>query len=83
LVGFVGVATQNLEMLFIHNDFRRKGVGKVLLDFSIQELNVKSVDVNEQNQQAIDFYLSQCFKFISRSEKDSEGKAYPILHLSL
>ncbi|HCC93988.1 MAG TPA: GNAT family N-acetyltransferase, partial [Flavobacteriaceae bacterium] len=34
-------------------------------------------------QQAIDFYLSQGFKVISRSEKDSEGKAYPILHLSL
>ncbi|MGV0948118.1 GNAT family N-acetyltransferase [Empedobacter falsenii] len=83
LVGFVGVAEQNLEMLFIHNDFRRKGVGKALLDFSIQELNVKSVDVNEQNQQAIDFYLSQGFKVISRSEKDGEGKAYPILHLSL
>ena len=83
LVGFVGVAAQNLEMLFIHNDFRRKGVGKALLDFSIKELNVKSVDVNEQNQQAIDFYLSQGFKVISRSEKDSEGKAYPILHLSL
>lgn len=83
LVGFVGVAEQNLEMLFIHNDFRRKGVGKTLLDFSIQELNVKSVDVNEQNQQAIDFYLSQGFKVTSRSEKDNEGKAYPILHLSL
>ncbi|MDH2207778.1 MULTISPECIES: GNAT family N-acetyltransferase [Empedobacter] len=83
LVGFVGVAAQNLEMLFIHNDFRRKGVGKALLDFSIQELNVKSVDVNEQNQQAIDFYLSQGFKVTSRSEKDNEGKAYPILHLSL
>lgn len=83
LVGFVGVAEQNLEMLFIHNDFRRKGVGKALLDFSIQELNVKSVDVNEQNQQAIDFYLSQGFKVISRSEKDGEGKSYPILYLSL
>lgn len=83
LVGFVGVAGHNLEMLFIHNDFRRKGIGKALLEFSIQELNVKSVDVNEQNKQAVDFYLSQGFSIVSRSEKDGEGKDYPILHLSL
>ena len=83
LVGFVGVAEQNLEMLFIHNDFRRKGVGKTLLDFSIQELDVKSVDVNEQNKQAVDFYLMQGFNVVSRSEKDEEGKYYPILHMSL
>ncbi len=83
LVGFVGVAEQNLEMLFIHNDFRRKGIGRMLLNFSIEKLEVKSVDVNEQNKQAVDFYLNQRFKIISRSEKDSEGKDYPILHLSL
>lgn len=83
VVGFVGVAEQNLEMLFIHNDFRRKGIGKALLEFSIQELDVKSVDVNEQNKQAADFYLSQGFNVVSRSEKDGEGKDYPILHLSL
>ncbi|GEM51865.1 acetyltransferase [Empedobacter brevis NBRC 14943 = ATCC 43319] len=83
LVGFVGVAEQNLEMLFIHNDFRRKGIGRTLLNFSIDKLEVKSVDVNEQNKQAVDFYLNQGFKIISRSEKDSEGKDYPILHLSL
>ena len=70
-------------MLFIHNDFRRKGVGKTLLDFSIQELDVKSVDVNEQNKQAVDFYLMQGFNVVSRSEKDEEGKYYPILHMSL
>ncbi|MGV0923340.1 GNAT family N-acetyltransferase [Empedobacter tilapiae] len=83
IVGFVGVAEQNLEMLFIHNDFRRKGIGKALLKYSIQKLDVRSVDVNEQNKQAADFYLSQGFNIESRSEKDGEGKDYPILHLSL
>lgn len=83
LVGFLGVAEKNLEMLFIHNDFRRKGIGKLLLEFSIKELEVKSVDVNKQNQQAVDFYLSQGFAIVSLSEKDGEGKSYPILHLSL
>ena len=32
IIGFMGVAEQNLEMLFIHPDFRGKGLGKALLN---------------------------------------------------
>ena len=28
LVGFIGVAENNIEMLFVHNDYRNSGVGK-------------------------------------------------------
>ncbi|WP_333662477.1 GNAT family N-acetyltransferase [Chishuiella changwenlii] len=82
LVGFAGVADHNLEMLFIHNDYRGKGIGKELLNYTIENLEVSKVDVNEQNKQAVDFYLHLGFKVINRSEKDMEGKEYPILHLS-
>ena len=82
LVGFAGVADHNLEMLFIHNDYRGKGIGKELLNYTIENLEVSKVDVNEQNKQAVDFYLHLGFKVINRSEKDGEGKEYPILHLS-
>lgn len=82
LVGFAGVADHNLEMLFIHNDYRGKGIGKELLNYAIKNLEVSKVDVNEQNKQAVDFYLYLGFKVINRSEKDGEGKEYPILHLS-
>ncbi|GGE89108.1 putative acetyltransferase [Chishuiella changwenlii] len=82
LVGFAGVAEHNLEMLFIHNDYRGKGIGKELLNYTIENLEVSKVDVNEQNKQAVDFYLYLGFKVINRSEKDMEGKEYPILHLS-
>jgi len=82
LVGFAGVAEHNLEMLFIHNDYRGKGIGKELLNYTIENLEVSKVDVNEQNKQAVDFYLHLGFKVINRSEKDMEGKEYPILHLS-
>lgn len=30
LVGFVGVAENSIEMLFVHNDFRGKSIGKEL-----------------------------------------------------
>lgn len=81
--GFIGVSGEDLEMLFIAGDLRGKGYGKKLLNYAIQNLNIKKVDVNEQNQQAIGFYGKFSFKIIGRSPKDGAGKDYPILHLSL
>lgn len=38
-------------------------------------------DVNEQNEQAIGFYIYKGFSVAGRSELDGTGKPYPILHL--
>ena len=83
LVGFIGVAENNIEMLFVHNDYRYKGVGKRLVMYAIEKLQVCKVDVNEQNIQAIGFYRHMGFSVITRSDLDAEGKAYPILHMRL
>jgi ribosomal protein S18 acetylase RimI-like enzyme len=80
---FMGISGDNLEMLFVSANSRGKGYGKSLLLYALDNLNVKKVDVNEQNFQAVGFYERFGFKVISRSEKDSMGKDYPILHLSL
>lgn len=81
LVGFIGVAENNIEMLFVHNDYRYKGVGKRLVMYAIEKLKVCKVDVNEQNIQAVGFYQHRGFSVITRSDLDAEGKAYPILHM--
>lgn len=81
LVGFIGVAENNIEMLFVHNDYRYKGVGKRLVMYAIEKLQVCKVDVNEQNIQAVGFYQHREFSVITRSDLDAEGKAYPILHM--
>ncbi|MAX69727.1 MAG: GNAT family N-acetyltransferase [Flavobacteriaceae bacterium] len=83
IIGFSGVAEHNLEMLFIHPDYRGKGIGKLLLNYSIENLGVFKVDVNEQNGQALDFYKYSGFEIVGRSELDSSGKPYPILHMEL
>ena len=83
IIGFLGVADHNLEMLFIHPNYRGKGIGKQLLNYSIATLNVNKVDVNEQNEQAVGFYHHAGFKTVGRSETDGTGKPYPLLHLKL
>ncbi|BFG69532.1 acetyltransferase [Sediminibacterium sp. KACHI17] len=83
ILGFLGVADQKIEMLFLDPNIRGKGLGKQLTEFAIQTLKVNAVDVNEQNEQAVGFYLKMGFKQIGRSEKDGQGNDYPILHLSL
>jgi len=83
IVGFLGVAEGKIEMLFIHPDVIGKGIGKMFVDYAIQQMQVTKVDVNEQNQQAVGFYEHVGFKTISRSELDSLGKPNPILHMEL
>ncbi|QSB29210.1 GNAT family N-acetyltransferase [Flavobacterium sp. CLA17] len=83
ITGFLGAADQNLEMLFIHPDYRGRQIGKALLNFSIEKMNVRKVDVNEQNDQAVGFYRKYGFETTSRSELDSSGKPYPTLHMEL
>lgn len=83
LIGFMGVAEGNLEMLFIHNDHRGKGIGKKLIQYGIDHLKVTKVDVNEQNEQAVGFYQYIGFRILERSALDGQGKEYPILHMGL
>ena len=83
LVGFMGIDEGNLEMLFIDNSCRGKGVGKQLITLAIDKLHVTKVDVNEQNNQAVGFYKHIGFKVCGRSKVDGDGKAYPILHMQL
>ena len=60
---------------------RGLGIGKCLLMFAINELNAERLDVNEQNLQAVGFYLKQGFVAVGRCEKDGMGQPYPLLHL--
>lgn len=83
LAGFMGIAEENLEMLFVDNEYRGTGIGKKLIAHATANLHVTKVDVNEQNTQAVGFYKYMGFNIVRRSELDGEGKEYPILHMQL
>ena len=83
LTGFMGIAEGILEMLFIDNNYRGTGIGKKLITYAIDNLQVTKVDVNEQNIQAVGFYKHMGFSIYKRDNLDGEGKEYPILHMQL
>lgn len=83
VVGFAGTIDGKLEMLFVDSAFRGQGVGKTLLRRVLLVDGVNSVDVNEQNAQAVGFYERAGFVVTGRSAVDGEGYPYPLLHMAL
>jgi putative acetyltransferase len=80
-VGFAGTAGRRLEMLFVENAFRGRGIGSALLDHAVLVEGITELDVNEQNPDAVAFYTRKGFQIIGRSALDGAGRPYPLLHM--
>jgi putative acetyltransferase len=83
LAGFIGALGNKIEIFFLDPEFIGQGLGKLLMNFAITELKATEVDVNEDNKNAVQFYMKFGFVAYERSAKDSEGKDYPILKMRL
>jgi putative acetyltransferase len=83
VIGFIGVADKKIEMLFLDPNYWGQGLGKMLMNFAISELATDKVDVNEQNIKAVNFYKNLGFEIIERTEKDDQGRNYPLLRMKL
>lgn len=83
LRAFIGVQGDKMEALFVDPRVHRTGIGTLLARHGIEVLGVRTVDVNEQNPDAMAFYQALGFQVIDRSPLDGTGKPFPILHLKL
>lgn len=83
VVAFLGLDDTSIEMLFVHPDYRGMGIGRDLVEWAVDEYHAETVTVNEQNEQAVGFYLRLGFEVASRSAVDGFGDPYPLLHLRL
>jgi len=79
--GFAGVAQNKIEMLFIHPASIGKGLGKTLARFCVHTLNADTVDVNEQNKNAVAFYKKIGYHQTGKQELDSMGRPFPLLQM--
>ena len=81
IVAFMGVEEDSIEMLFIDPLAWKKGYGRALIQYAIDELDAIYVDVNEDNHGARVFYEALGFAMFDYSETDGAGNPFPILHL--
>lgn len=83
IAAFMGLSDSLIEMLFVHPLEQGKGYGKKLINYALCRKQIEKVDVNEQNEKALNFYRHLGFHPIGRDAFDSSGKPYSILHLRL
>ena len=72
-LGFMFLHEGHLEALFVDASARGLGVGKHLISHALALHPDLSVDVG--------FYQHMGFKLSGRSERDNQGRPYPLLHL--
>lgn len=81
LCGFIGIADDSIEALFIDPVDQGCGIGSQLLVFAVTCLHCCRVEVNEQNPAAMEFYQKHGFVPDGRSAVDHQGRPFPLLSL--
>ena len=81
VMGFMGMAGQKMESLFLAPEFHGRGGGRRLVEHARALHGELTVDVNEQNTAAVGFYKACGFVVEGRSELDETGRPYPLLHM--
>ncbi|HEU4699555.1 MAG TPA: acetyltransferase [Gemmatimonadales bacterium] len=81
-LGFLGLAGDRIEALFLDPAARGRGGGRRLVAHA-QALRggALELDVNEQNLAARGFYERLGFVVVGRSPLDGTGRPYPLLHM--
>lgn len=80
-VAFMGIADKMLEMLFISDAERGKGLGRQLITYGIEHYAIQELAVNEQNPSAKGFYEHMGFTVYKRTDLDEQGNPYPLLYM--
>ena len=80
-IGFMLLDGAHMEALFIDPAVRGTGVGRALVSHALGLHNSITTDVNEQNAQAVGFYERLGFVATGRSDRDGQGRPYPLVHL--
>ncbi len=84
-LGFMALDSNSVEALFLDPECRGRGGGPRLLRHAREIVGNAPLllDVNEENPDGLGFYLAKGFIITGRSEKDSSGRPFPLLHLEL
>mgnify|MGYP005984508973 CR=1 FL=1 len=74
IVGFAGLQDNYIAGIFINNDYRRQGIGHVLLNQLKQTHAQLTLSVYEKNEAAVQFYLKNGFKKSGQNVDSETGE---------
>ena len=80
VAGFMVLEGKMIEALFVDPAFHGQGAGSALVAHALEIAPDATVDANEQADNAVPFYLAKGFERVGRSERDDQGRPYPIIH---
>lgn len=83
VIGFIGLLESHIGGLFVSPAAHRRGIGRQLVAHAADRLGSLSVEVYEQNESAVAFYLRCGFVQTGRKERDDEGRPFPLLRMAL
>ena len=81
-IGFMGLDGAEVEAMFLLPEHCRRGSGRMLIEHARHLKGPLTVDVNEQNPEAVRFYQAVGFHIVGRSEVDSAARPFPLVHMS-
>lgn len=75
IVGFASLEHDYLDLLYVHKDFQRLGIAKMLLHAILQEAikNKNAVIYTEASITALPFFEHQGFELIKKNKKELKG----------
>lgn len=82
-IAFMGIENGMLEMLFVSPSHIGVGVGRSIVQYGIDNFDIKEVTVNEQNPTAVGFYEHIGFKPYKRTDSDEQGRPFPLIYMRL
>lgn len=80
-IGFMGLSDHSIASLFVAPEHLRRGGGRMLVEHARRLKGTLCVDVNEQNPEAVKFYVANGFHVMGRSPLDDAGRPFPLLHM--
>jgi len=81
-IGFMALAGNALDALFLDPAHRGQGAGRALVAFAQEQRpGPLTVEVNEQNEPAVAFYQALGFSIEGRLPVDDTGRPFPILQM--
>lgn len=72
--GFVGMMGDYIAGIFVDKNFRSMGIGTTLLEYIKGISSSFSLNVYQQNQRAVDFYLREGLLVVSEKLDEDTGK---------